>query len=72
MGCWKKKFEPPNRRNKMAIRKGKLWKVCKRCGKSYEPSGRYSNFCPKCCGKKNIFLNYLLKKQKKVNKNEKV
>lgn len=33
---------------KMVLRKGKLWRVCNKCGKSYCPSGISSKLCDKC------------------------
>ncbi len=32
----------------MPIRKGKLWKLCKHCGISYEPHGFYDKVCDDC------------------------
>jgi hypothetical protein len=33
----------------MTIRKGRLWKQCKRCGKIFEPTGFRNKICPDCC-----------------------
>lgn len=32
----------------MPIRKGKLWRVCLRCGESFPPSSKTNKVCNKC------------------------
>jgi uncharacterized OB-fold protein len=32
----------------MPIRRGMLWKVCRKCGKKFKPIGRKRTLCPKC------------------------
>jgi len=43
----------------MPIRTGKLWKPCKKCGKSFEPEGSNPKLCDDC------FLKALAKSGKK-------
>jgi len=32
----------------MPIRKGRLYRICKRCGETFKPTGRCSYICKKC------------------------
>ena len=45
----------------MPIRRGSLWRPCKKCGKSFRPTGRANRVCPKCSG-----LGLWLKKYEKT------
>ena len=50
------------------MRKGKLWKQCKRCGKMYPAYTKGKGLCPKCKPESNfdkfLKLQGKLKKQK--------
>ena len=50
----------------MTIRKGSLWKICKKCGKYYEPTGKFCRFCDKCNPRYFSWLNQLAKQRKKT------
>jgi len=49
------------------IRKGKLWRICKRCGETFKPTGRCSFICKKCNknNKDKGWLDEIIKMQNK-------
>ena len=53
----------------MTIRKGSLWKICKKCGKSFEPTGKFCRFCDKCKPQGFSWINQLAKQRKIERKN---
>ena len=55
----------------MPIRNGKLHKLCKKCGKSFLPSGRATKLCDKCKGR-NSQINKWLKLSRKINNDNKI
>jgi len=48
----------------MVIRKGRLWRICKRCGRKYEPNGKFERFCDSCKPGGFSWINQLAKKKK--------
>ena len=45
----------------MAIRKGRLNRICTKCGDNFEPNGKWSKLCNKCNPQKNKgWLNELI------------
>ena len=50
----------------MVLRKDRLWKQCKVCGKMYKPYTKKAGICSKC--KPESFLDKVLKKQKQMEK----
>ena len=44
----------------MPIRKGRLWRICERCGESFEPIGRTNKYCNKCKRNNTCFLDSLI------------
>ena len=57
----------------MAIRKGKLYRICKKCKKEYEPNGKYNKLCPDCLPhQNNTFWNRMrrLSRRKKSSHNQ--
>ena len=49
----------------MTIRKGNLWRICKKCGKSFEPNGKFERYCDNCNPKGFSWINLLAEKQRK-------
>lgn len=49
----------------MAIRKGNLWRICKKCGKSYEPNGKFERCCNNCKPHGFSWIHQLAKMRKK-------
>ena len=53
----------------MPIRKGRLGKVCIRCGKTFIPDGICNRICPDCCiVKRNNNINRWFDLQNKTKK----
>ena len=52
----------------MTLRKGKLWKPCKKCGEMYPATTKFKGLCDKCNPKSNSFLNLSIKKTKNKTK----
>jgi len=50
----------------MTIRKGRLHKICIKCGGSYEPEGKFQRLCRKC--KPKTYINGFLHLQKEVDR----
>ena len=50
----------------MAIRKGKLQKPCRVCGKYFEPNSRGNKMCKKC--KPKSYLDIFYERQKRLDK----
>lgn len=45
------------------IRRGRLWRICKRCNRSFCPTGKRDFICPKCDrGERGDWLKELSKK----------
>ena len=53
----------------MPIRKGRLWRNCRKCNRSFEPTGKSSWICNKC--KPTSYLDMFLKLKKQNDKKKK-
>ena len=47
------------------LRKGRLWKPCKKCGEMYSAHTKAAGICDKCNPNAETFLNRLAREQRK-------
>jgi len=52
----------------MPIRRKKLYRPCKKCGKMFEPTGKFTLTCNKCCPMNRFYKNLL--KMSRANERE--